>query len=40
MKNRIPPDKAPAEIYDPLLCPVRNVIAKIGGKWCLLIITH
>jgi DNA-binding HxlR family transcriptional regulator len=40
MKIRTPPDKAPADFYDPLLCPVRNVISQIGDKWSLLVITH
>lgn len=40
MKIRNPPNKAPAEFYDPVLCPVRNVISQIGDKWSLLVITH
>ena len=40
MKSRISPHKAPESFYDPVLCPVRNVLAQIGDKWSLLVITH
>lgn len=40
MKKRIPPNKAPTDFYDPLLCPIRNVVCQLGDKWSLLVITH
>ena len=40
MARSTPAGKAPAEFYDPKLCPVRNVLAQIGDKWSLLVITH
>lgn len=40
MRMKPPPGKAPKEFYDPALCPVRNVLAQIGDKWSLLVITH
>ncbi len=40
MQKKPPPGIAPTEFYDPALCPVRNVLAQIGDKWSLLVITH
>lgn len=40
MKTRTPPNIAPEDFYDPVMCPLRNVISQIGDKWSLLVITH
>ncbi len=40
MKNLENPAIAPPEFYDLQLCPVRNVLAQIGGKWSLIVISH
>ena len=39
-KNRKPPNIAPPVYYDLKLCPVRNVLAEIGDKWSLIILSH
>ncbi len=40
MKKRTPPNIAPEKFYDPIMCPVRNIVSKISGKWSLLVLTH
>ncbi len=40
MKKRTPPNIAPKEFYDPVTCPIRNIISQISDKWSLLVLTH
>ncbi len=40
MSKRTPPNIAPDEFYDTACCPIRGVLAHIGDKWSLLVITH
>lgn len=34
------PKIAPDIFYDVDFCPIRAVFSRLGGKWCLLILTH
>lgn len=34
------PNIAPDIFYDVEFCPIRAVFSRLGGKWCLLILTH
>ena len=40
MKTMKNPGIAPQEYYDLQICPVRNVLAQIGGKWSLIVLGH
>ncbi|WP_051279951.1 winged helix-turn-helix transcriptional regulator [Hellea balneolensis] len=34
------PNIAPDIFYDVEFCPIRGVFSRLGGKWCLVILTH
>jgi len=40
MTQKVPPNIAPSIFYKMELCPIRSIVARISGKWPLLIIAH